>query len=208
MAAENETSFMLSPGEDNLVGVKVSPSLMTPYLKGELMASSTRFVYKVPNTILGLIPLGANENTVPIRSIASVNTSTALKIGRLIMGVVLLIAGASAFSSSAGLGIVLILLAAASLAMSFPTQLNVVNHAGGVTSVTVSILDKARLASFAQELQMRVFADLEGTRHDEAMSARMMQTQLQQMLVLHLQNQQMQNQQGYDPNVPPALNAQ
>lgn len=52
---------------------------------------------------------------------------------------------------------------------------------GGVTSITVSILDGDRLKKFSKELQNRVFADNEQVHHDEAMTMRLMQTQLQQM---------------------------
>lgn len=202
MSSEYSTSFQLAPGESNIYGVKISPSLLTPYLKGELMCSSTRLVYKVPNTVLGLIPLGVNENIIPIKSIASVNTSVALKIGRLILGLVLLAAGFGTVGQSPAAGVLSLLIAAIFLAMSFPSQLNVVNHAGGVTSVVVSILDKNRRNAFSKELQLRVFADLDATRHDEAMTARMMQTQLQQM-----QLQQMQNQQAQQPSKDGQANA-
>lgn len=196
MSAENSTSFQLAPGETNIYGVKVSPSLLTPYLKGELMCSSTRLVYKVPNTVLGIIPLGADENTIPIKAIASVNTSTSLNLGRLLLGLVLLIAGFATLSGGSGIGVLLLLFAAMFLAMSFPGKLNVVNHAGGTTSVTVSILDKSRLSAFAKELQMRLFADHDANRHDEAMAARLMQAQLQQMQLQQMQNQQALNQQA------------
>lgn len=99
MSAENSTSFQLSPGKTSVYGEKVSPSLLTPYLKCELMCSSTRFVYKVPNTILGLIPLGSDENTIPLKSISSVNISNKLFIGRLIWGLIIAIAGLSLFAN-------------------------------------------------------------------------------------------------------------
>ena len=193
--ADYATSFTLAPGESNVSGVKVSPSLLTPYLKGELMCSSTRLVYKVPNTLLGLIPLGAEENTIPLKSIASVNTSTKLKPARLLIGLIFLICGLSSITSSLPAAVILFLIAAILLAMSFPASLNVVNHAGGITSVTVSVLEKGTLQKFAKGLQNRVFADLEATRHDEAMSARLMQTQLQQMQLQQMQQANIQNSQ-------------
>ncbi|MCD4549016.1 MULTISPECIES: hypothetical protein [unclassified Schaalia] len=186
MSTENTTSFQLAPGETNVYGAKVAPSLLTPYLKGELMCSSTRLVYKVPNTIFGLIPAGASENTVPLKAIASVNTSTSFEVGRIILGVALVLAG----FGLGGQALLFVIFGVMFLAMAFPAQLNVVNHAGGVTSVKVSILHKNVLQQFAKELQGRVFADLDATRHDEAQMARMMQMQLQQM---QLQQMQVQN---------------
>ncbi|QPK94510.1 hypothetical protein HCQ94_02060 [Actinomyces sp. zg-332] len=193
MSDNYETSFQLAPGESNVAGVKVSPSLLTAYIKGELMCSSTRFVYKIPNTVLGVIPLGSEENTIPLKSIASVNTATKFHIGRFIFGIVLAIAGFSSITSSFVIGLIMMALGAVLLAMTFPAQLRVVNHAGGVNAVTVSILEKSKLEKFAREFQNRVFADLEQTRHDEAQTMRMMQTQLAQMQVQN-QQQMMNNQ--------------
>lgn len=82
-----------------------------------------------------------------------------------------------------------LLLGALLLVMCLPAQLNVVNHVGGTTSVTVSILDSDRLKKFSRELQNRVFADNEQVHHDEAMNMRFMQTQLQQMQLQQMQSQ-------------------
>lgn len=187
MSVNTETSFQLAPGETNIYGTKVSPSLMTWYMQGELMCSSTRFVFKMPNTLLGLIPLGSNENIIPLKNVVAVNTATKFHIGRFILGIIIFLAGLPTFHDSFLGGLLLVAIGLMFLAMTFPGELRVVNPAGGVQSVTVSILEKAKLAAFAKELQNRVFADLEQTRHDEAQTMRMMQTQLAQM---QLQNQQ------------------
>lgn len=212
MSLEHSTSFQLAPGETNLFGEKVSPSLLTPYMKGELMCSSTRFVYKMPNTVLGLIPVGSDENTIPLKSISSVNVSSSFRIGRFLFGAPLAILGFLLLSDSRDAEAIVIMMGMISfiigillLAMCFPAQLNIVNHAGGTTSVIVSIVDKARLEGFVKQLQARVFADLEAGRHDEAMAQRLMQTQLQQMHVQQMQNQP-QSQQNQFPTAPEKYN--
>lgn len=187
---KNSTSFHLAPGEKDVFGESFMPSLATPYLKTQLMCSSTRFVYKAPNTLLGLIPLGAEENILPIRNIASVSTNSRFFPLRAIAGLILLISGLLSLNNIL-LGIVLMLIGALMLLTSFPGQLKVTNPAGGTTSIIVSCLDKKKLAHFAQELQNRVFADQEAIRHDEAQALRMTQAQLQQM---QLAQQQLANQ--------------
>ena len=49
-------------------------------------------------------------------------------------------------------------------------SLNFMNQAGGKNTVTVSILEKDKLSRLAQNIQKRVFADMEGLRHQESMN--------------------------------------
>ena len=100
VGTENVTDFMLAPGETSVYGQQFLVSLVAPYLKGQMMCSSSRFVYKVPNTLLGIIPVGTDENTVPVNSISAVSTSTRFKVGRAILAVIFLIAGLAYIGSS------------------------------------------------------------------------------------------------------------
>lgn len=51
-------------------------SLFTFYLKGEIKSEQNFISFKVPNTILGLIPLGAQTEKFTISQIASTATNT------------------------------------------------------------------------------------------------------------------------------------
>lgn len=73
------TEFTFAPGEKDVVGEHFSPNVLLFWLKTAVAASNTRVQYRSPNTILGLIPLGAETQTIPLRNIASVNTSTKFK---------------------------------------------------------------------------------------------------------------------------------
>lgn len=188
---DRKTSFMLAPGEKDIYSDTFMPSLATPYMKTELLVSSTRFCYKAPNTLLGLIPLGSDENVVPIRNIASMSVSSKFFPLRAILGVILLFAGLGQFKASFLLALILVVLGILMLLMSFPGQLLIHNPAGGVTGITVSVLDKKKLALFANEAQNRIFADQEAIRHSEAQAMRMTQAQLAEM---QLAQQQLANQ--------------
>lgn len=176
------------------------------------MCSSSRFVFKVPNTLLGFIPIGSAENTMPIRNIAAVSSTTSFRLGRFVIGLILAIAGFVMFKDSVVGGILCLLVGAALLVTAFPARLNVQNAAGGMTSLEVSIFDKAKLARFTQELQNRVFADLDQVRHQEAQATRldaaqMQQQQMQQQMALQQQMlQQMQVQGMQQQNQQPGMN--
>lgn len=68
---QNSVDFVLSPGESSVYGDVIQASVLAPYLKVQLMCSSTRFVFKVPNLLLGFIPVGTREDSCPIRNIAN-----------------------------------------------------------------------------------------------------------------------------------------
>lgn len=80
------TEFTFAPGEKNIIGDRFSPSVIIFWLKTSIAASSTRIQYTTPNTLFGLIPLGADTKTIPLRNVASVDTSTKFNLGSLVWG--------------------------------------------------------------------------------------------------------------------------
>ena len=192
VGTENVTDFMLAPGETSVYGQQFLVSLVAPYLKGQMMCSSSRFVYKVPNTLLGIIPVGTDENTVPVNSISAVSTSTRFKVGRAILAVIFLIAGLAYIGSSPLGGIILVALGIVFGLTALSSALVVTNHAGGSFGIEVSLIDNAKLNTFKTELQNRVFADREAMRHGEAQDLRMQSLAMQQMQLAQMQQAQLQ----------------
>ena len=148
------TEFTFAPGEKNIIGDRFSPSVIIFWLKTSIAASSTRIQYTTPNTLFGLIPLGADTKTIPLRNVASVDTSTKFNLGSLVWGVVFLLIGLGCLDSSVAVALVLILVAASNLANTMSAQLDFVNQAGGRNSVKVSILEKDKLAALAAGLAL------------------------------------------------------
>lgn len=114
--AQTMTEFTFAPGEKNIVGDRFSPSVIIFWLKTSIAASSTRIQYKAPNTLFGLIPLGASTKTIPLRNVASVDTDTKFNLGSLVWGLLFLFVGFGMFDSNAMVAIILLLIAAANLA--------------------------------------------------------------------------------------------
>lgn len=184
--AQTMTEFTYAPGEKNIVGDRFSPSVIIFWLKTSIAASSTRVQYKAPNTLFGLIPLGASTKTIPLRNIASVDTNTKFNFGSLVWGVVFLLIGLGCLDSSVAVALVLILVAAASLVFHDPS--------GGANAITVSILEKDKLMQLAQEIQKLVFTDADQLRHEESMNMAEKQYTAQTNSVL-IQQQMLANQQ-------------
>lgn len=202
MSAQNSTDFMLAPGEQNVYGDRFTESVVLPYLKAQLMCSSTRFVFKDPNTLLGLIPLGANESSIPLSSIASVSVSSHFRLGRALLAIILLILGFAMITDWILPCLLMIVLGLLMIVTVFPSVLLVQNHAGMVTAIEVAVIERKRLAAFCSELQARVFADQSAIHNQEAQTLRAQQLTLQQMAF----QQQMALQQngGYVPGAAQA----
>lgn len=208
---ENPTDFMLAPGEDRVYGDLFMTSILTPYMKAQLMCSSTRFVYKAPSTLLGVIPLGYNENTVPVSNIASVASNSRFMPGRAVLAAISLFLAYYFFGEGGGgilFALILLAFGAAVAVTAFPMELVVTNPAGGQTKLLVSMLEKTKLETFRSELQDRVFADNAQVRHMDAQDVRRQQAmfaqlQLQQMM---MQNGQQQAQQGFQTPNQPGMN--
>lgn len=189
------TEFTYAPGETNIVGERFSPNVLLFWLKTSIAASNTRVQYRSPNTILGLIPLGADTQTIPLRNIASVDTSVKFNMGSFVIGIILAFAGLGTLGSNALIGLILLVLGLASLANMMSASLNFVNQAGGKNAITVSILEKDKLSKLAQRIQELVFADLEGIRHQESMNIQQQQFAVQAQQAL-LQQQMLAAQQA------------
>lgn len=99
------TEFTYATGETDVTGDRFSPSVVLFWLKTSVAASNMRVMYKSPNTLLGVIPLGSNTQTIPLRNIASVDTNTKFNLGSFVWGAVFLIA-----ALAAGLALILALI--------------------------------------------------------------------------------------------------
>lgn len=145
--AQTMTEFTYAPGEKNIVGDRFSPSVIIFWLKTSIAASSTRVQYRAPNTLFGLIPLGASTKTIPLRNIASVDTNTKFNLGSLVWGLFFLFVGFGMFDSNALVAIVCLLIAVANFANVMSATLTFRDPSGGANDITVSILEKDKLMS-------------------------------------------------------------
>lgn len=105
-------------------------SLFTFYLKGEIKSEQNFISFKVPNTILGLIPLGAQTEKFTISQIASTATNTRLSLKYLLLGILLVLWGFSGLTESFLLGLILLLLGINNIVNAFIINLVVTTTAG------------------------------------------------------------------------------
>ena len=99
------------------------------------------------------------------------------------------------FNSNALIAIVCLLIAVANFANVMSATLTFHDPSGGANAITVSILEKDKLMSLAQEIQARVFTDADQLRHEESMHMAEKQYTAQTNSVL-IQQQMLANQQA------------
>lgn len=184
-------TLQFAPGEENIIEESFSPSVILFWLKTRMGVSSARIATTSSNTLLGLIPLGYADAMYPLTNVAGVGVNTKLSVTRLIFGLVLLGMGGAAMDASAALGFVMLILAISMLANAMSATLQITNNAGGVSTVGVSILEKAKLEQFREQINQRLFADHAALRHGEHMQVQNQQLHTQQQqLNAHLTQQQ------------------
>ena len=107
------------------------------------------------------------------------------------------------FNSNALVAIVCLLVAVANFANVMSATLTFHDPSGGANAITVSILEKDKLMSLAQEIQTRVFTDADQLRHEESMHMAEKQYTAQTNSVL-IQQQMLANQQAQAAQQAPA----
>jgi hypothetical protein len=194
------TNIQFAPGEQSVTEDSFSPSILLFWIKTHLGVSSTRVVTKEANTVLGIIPLGANDAAYPLTNVASVGVNVQVKIFRGILGAVLAIAGLASFGSSVLVGLILLLLGVSLVLNTVNATLRITNNAGGTKEIYVSVLEKAKLERFRDEVNTRLFADHAHLRHNEQMTVQNQQLHVQQQQL----NAQVMQQNAVLQQQPPA----
>ena len=132
--------------------IRYMTSLLTFYLKGEIKSEQNFIVFKNPNTILGLIPLGAKTDKYPITQIASTSTNFKLKLGKLILGIIVAIAALSVIKDSFVGALVILLFAANWIIDAFEIDLVVTTTAGQQKPIDFFIFEKGKAQLAEQQI--------------------------------------------------------
>lgn len=162
-------TLTFAPGETNAHIESFSPSIALFWLKADMGVSNTRLAHKMPNTVFGVIPVGARNTAIPLANIAGVSVSTSVSGGRLGFGLLTSFIALAATVEGSVAGLFWLLFGLLMIFNAFKATLDVSNNGGGVTSVDVSVLERAKLEAFRAEVDQRLFADHSQLRHVESM---------------------------------------
>lgn len=169
----SKPDIFLAPGEKGIYSISFRPNLLLFWLKSTFLITNKRIAVKAPNTIFGVIPLGYEENAMPMGSVAGVTSSVEVKAGRLIgFGLLSLLFLALTFSDGFSFFFFLLFLIFGALAgNAILAGLTVTNNGGGKSTATVSILDKAALDQFKNKANEYIYsASTGGVSWNDAIS--------------------------------------
>lgn len=132
---------------DNAMSVEVRPSIVLFWLRTKLSVTPKGISGSVPNTILGLIPLGSRDLMYPMKQVSGVQVNTKFSIVSAILGGICLIAG---FASNI---FIFFIPAAILLGNAYTAQVIILNTGNGKEIVKATWLDKAILESYANKVR-------------------------------------------------------
>lgn len=150
-------STVLAKEEKQVRTDSFTANLILFWLKANYTLTNKRVTGNSPNTFLGLIPLGNNEFSQPLKTIASVSSSTQFKFKVFIFALILLIGGFAMIDSI--IGFVLIFFGAINLLNSYTSIFLVTNNAGQSEGYEISILEQSKVKEFVDQVNT-VIADL------------------------------------------------
>lgn len=128
-------------------------SYLTFYLKGEFGLDGDFVKLKVPNTILKVIPLGAENKTVAVTQIASVDNSFKLEFKPFLVGVLISILGLNMLGGNFVTGLAILLYGVLSAISSFQTVLSVNTTAGQSLKISFVIFEKAKALGVKETIE-------------------------------------------------------
>ncbi len=143
--------------------IRFMTSLLTFYLKGEIGKKDNFVTLKIPNTIFGLIPLGAQTENIPINQISLVGTSFHLLVGRLLIGIIAVLIGFSVIGDSFVFGMILLLLGIFTALNAFQTVFAVDLTSGRSIYLSFVIFEKSKAGLAEQEINKLISARIDDT---------------------------------------------
>lgn len=145
------TTPIFSPlqNEQVLLHSEFSPNLILKHLKVTMILTNQRVYLHEPHTVLGFIPFGGRQQSVPLECVSDVSsgehTSSSramMGAGAAIFGVLMLLGGAIGGSGSALLGLVLIVIGGILMLTARSVAVVVRSTGGGTLTAPGSSADR------------------------------------------------------------------
>ncbi|NQV18897.1 MAG: hypothetical protein HQ534_10175 [Armatimonadetes bacterium] len=155
------TKMVLGKDERIISENKFTSNLILFWLKARYTLTNKRVTGHTPNTLLGIIPLGKSQVAQPLKTIASVASSTKFRFLTFLFGLILIVVGLCMWGNTDTFfaGFILAILGLVNLLNCITATFVITNNAGQSTGYKLSILEKSKVQSFVNEINT-VIADL------------------------------------------------
>lgn len=128
-------------------------ALLTFYLKGEISMDEAFLRLKIPNTILGFIPLGSKVNNIPVDHIATVDTNFSLDFKNFLIGVIVAGLGLAMIGSSFLAALIFLAIGACVALSSIHTILSFQASSGMQQNVSFLVFEKSKAEQACEMIQ-------------------------------------------------------
>ena len=132
------------------------------WLKGKIDVDGRFVKIRTRNNILGLIPAGSNDESIPLKNISACRLTTKYKVFPMFLGVIFVVAGFSMIGDEFGSALVAILLGVALFGSGILTTL-VVQRAGNDYYLSVPFYSKGNILNAKDLIEEALAYDTDKT---------------------------------------------
>ncbi len=138
--------------EQNAKTVEFSRSFLFPWVKGRISLENKMVKTRRVHTVLGIIPAGKDDQTMPLSNISSVGVNTKYNVKAILIGLIAAIAGFALFKSSFLVGLLLVLVGVAYIGGGIITVITF-GKGGGNYSIMAACYNKKAITEIAAAIQ-------------------------------------------------------
>lgn len=134
-------------------------NLVLFWLKADYKLTNKRITGVTPNTLLGFIPIGKKQIAQPLKTIASVMSSTKFHPKRFVIGMIFLaIVGntINELESFDPMALFFFIIGAVNLANSYTSTFIISNTGGQNQTYEISILEKQKVKDFVDKVNLEI----------------------------------------------------
>ncbi len=142
--------------------VKFSISLLFFWIKGKVEVDKRFVKTNIANTILGIIPVGKDQQNIPLKNISGAMLSSKYYFKPMLFGLILLLFGLGSFGGNFFLGLVLTLLGIGIAGNGIQTLL-VIEKSGSPYIISVPFFEKSKMASISNNIHQALADDVDKT---------------------------------------------
>lgn len=143
--------------------IEFTTSVLTFYLKGSIEGDEHFINFKVPNTILGMIPLGARTDNLATNQISSTTTNFKLQIKQLLIGLFIFLLGIDLLNDSFIIALIALVFGASTFIDAFECDLVVLTTSGQSLLIDFLIFEKEKAVQASQEINALIANRIDDT---------------------------------------------
>ena len=143
--------------------IEFTTSLLTFYLKGSIEGNEHFINFKVPNTILGMIPLGARTDNLAANQIASTTTNFKLQIKQLLIGLFIVMLGMDFIGENVIFSLIVIAFGAGTFIDAFECDLVVLTTSGQSLLIDFLIFEKEKAVQASRAINALIAERIDDT---------------------------------------------